>query len=138
MSESMIGFVKKSKLPTVNEFRKLVKEQGLELDEQNETTDLTEVDGCWTGNLKGKEVAFEWGIYLLEVEEREEYIEDFSEEYENFEEALGDKDCVIDFAVRSEADIDASMISFCILSKISDAIFFDANEELRVNSDTCE
>lgn len=137
MADSMIAFAKGSKLPTVEKFRKLLKDLGVELAKENSgVINLADmgIAGCWPGTYKDEVIAFEFDCIKLDKEE----IEEFSEDFENFKEILGDRDYRIDFTFRTEEDIFASMISICLLCKISDAIAFDDDEELNINLTNCQ
>jgi hypothetical protein len=136
MADAMIAFAKGDKLPTVEEFRAELKKRGVELEEWDEVEKVSDMGicGCWPGTYKGEEIAFEFGATPFEEGEREDYAQDF----ENFEEMLGDRDYIIDFVYRTEADVFASMISICVLCKMSDAISFDDDDELTINAQTCD
>ena len=134
----MVLFVKSSKLPTIKKFREQLQKRGVELEEWgtlDDTTNLADADicGCWPGIYKSQEIGFEFGIYSLEDE-----IEEYKDDFENFEEIIDGRNYIIDFTYRSEEEIFASMITICVLCNLSDAISFDDNDRLTINSETCE
>jgi len=130
MSNSMSVFVNKAKLPSVDELRNEVEKMGLKLEEWDEQ--LVDIEGYWPGEYKSQEAGFEFG-----VEEIDEDIKADLEDWEVNLDDLGDRDYLIDLVFREEIDVDACVICIVALCKLSDAISFDEDEELNVNSETC-
>lgn len=127
MSDSMIVFVEGSKLPKVEELRNEVKSMGLDLEAWDE--ELINIEGFWPGKLKNEEAGFEFLADKLEPEDLEDWELD--------EKELGGRDYGIDLAFHSELDVEATVICIVALCKLSDAISFNENEELKVNAENC-
>ncbi len=127
MSDSMIVFVKKSKLPNVNKLRDEVKSMGLELEEWGES--LEEIEGFWPGKVDGKEAGFEFFM--------EEIADEDLEDWEIKREELKERDFFIELAFYEELDIKACVIFVVALCILADAIALDEEGELSIDAKSC-
>ncbi len=127
MSDSMLVLVEGSKLPTVEELRAEVKSLGLDLDALDE--ELINIEGFWPGKIKNEEAGFEFFANKLEAEDLDDWELD--------EKDLDGRDYGVELAFHSELDVEATVICIVALCKLSNAISFNENEELKVNVKNC-
>jgi hypothetical protein len=127
MADSMLVFVEGSKLPKVEELRNEVKSLGLELEEWDEN--LIEISGFWPGQIRGEEAGFEFFAEKSDPDDLEDWEIDINE--------LDGRNYTVELVFRTELDVEACVICIVALCKLSNAIAFDEDEELSVNSETC-
>ena len=127
MSDSMIVFVEGSKVPKVEELRNKVKSMGLDLEAWDE--ELINIEGFWPGKIRNEEAGFEFFADKLEEEDLDDWELD--------EKDLDGRDYGIDLAFHSELDVEATVICIVALCKLSNAIAFNEEEELKVNAENC-
>jgi hypothetical protein len=127
MADSMIMFVDSSKLPKVDELRNEVKLMGLDLEDWDEN--LIDIEGFWSGRIRDEETGFEFFIDKLDVEDLEDWDID--------EKDLGGRNYVIELSIYSELDVEAAVSCTVALCKLSDAIAFNEDDELKVNANSC-
>jgi len=127
MSDSMLVLVEGSKLPEVEELRAEVKSLGLDLDAWDE--ELIDIEGFWPGKIRNEEAGFEFFADKLEAEDLEDWELD--------EKDLDGRDHGVELAFHSELDVEATVICIVALCKLSNAISFNEEEELKVNAENC-
>ncbi len=125
MSDSMLAFVKKEKLPTPEALMRKAAAMGLQLEEP-EVKQLVDMSGYWPGTLHGVEAGFELFIAKNDPEDLKAWgIEP---------ESLEGRDYCIELAFYTEEDVEACVIAIVVFCKLSDAITFDEEDRLRVNA----
>ncbi|MEI4550390.1 hypothetical protein [Pseudoalteromonas spongiae] len=128
MSDSMIVFIRSSKIPSIDELRREVASEGLELESWDEES-LQDIEGFWPGTIKGQEAGFEFMLDEIDDEDLEDWGVD--------KDQLDGRDYMVDLTFRTEMDLAASAICASFFCKTCDGLTFDDDEELTINSSNC-
>lgn len=128
MSDSVLVFIRGSKLTTIDELREAVSTNGLELESWEEDS-LRDIEGFWPGIIQGREAGFEFMVDEIDTDDLDDWGVSLDE--------LDGRDLVVDLAYRTEMDIAATAICASFFCERCDGLTFDDDEELLINSSNC-
>lgn len=131
MSETMIAFIRSENIPSINQLRNRLSEEGLELESWDDEglENLEDVEGFWPGKLKGDDAGFEFGLNEVDDEDLESWEIDKTK--------LEGRDLVVELSFYEELDVAAAILCLAVLCYECDGLTFDNDEELTINADNC-
>ncbi|MFP3976790.1 hypothetical protein [Marinobacter sp. KMM 10035] len=126
MSDALQVFLKSDLVPGLNNAVLRLQEKGLELEEWEKASSLTDVDGFWPGKLNGEDAGFEFSI--------EEVDDDDLEAWDVERSQLEGRDLMMELCYYTEMDLAAAVLFISFICESCNGITFDENDELTVTA----
>ncbi len=130
MSDSMIAFLRSENIPTIEELRSELRQQGLELESWDEANSLEDVEGFWPAVYKDEEAGFEFLLMETDDEDLEDWEVDRSQ--------LDGRDYTLELCFRTDPELTATALCVAHLCKRCDGLTFADDDELSINADNCD